>query len=126
MPVYGSLATLGFFASLGLPGLCGFIGEFWVLIATFSANFTWAKPMAVIAASGVVLTAGYILWMLQRVYLGKQREEHVDFSEATAREVFILTPFAVLAIALGVLPYQTLFQFMNGTLENITKLLAMS
>ncbi len=131
MPVYGSLATLGFFASLGLPGLCGFIGEFWVLIATFSAGgtwawMTWAKPMAVIAAIGVVLTAGYILWMLQRVYLGRQREEYAGFPEATAREVFILTPFAVLAIALGVLPYQTLFQFMNGTLENITKLLAMS
>jgi NADH-quinone oxidoreductase subunit M len=131
MPVYGSLATLGFFASLGLPGLCGFIGEFWVLIATFSASsvwpwMTWAKPMAVVAVFGVVLTAGYILWMLQRVYLGKQREEYMGFPEATAREVFILTPFAVLAIALGVLPYQTLFQFMNGTLDNITKLLAMS
>jgi NADH-quinone oxidoreductase subunit M len=123
MPVYGSLATLGFFASLGLPGLCGFIGEFWVLIATFSAPFTWAKPMGVIAAFGVVLTAGYILWMIQRVYLGKRREEYADFPEATAREVFILVPFAVVAIVLGILPDQTLFRFMNGTLEQITQLL---
>jgi NADH-quinone oxidoreductase subunit M len=129
MPVYGSLATLGFFASLGLPGLCGFIGEFWVLIATFSAGevwpwMTWAKPMAIAAAFGVVLTAGYILWMIQRVYLGKRREEYAGFPEATAREVFILTPFAVLAIALGILPQQTLFNFMNGTLDNITRLFA--
>lgn len=129
MPVYGSLATLGFFASLGLPGLCGFIGEFWVLIATFSAQatwdwMTWARPMAVIAAFGVVLTAGYILWMLQRVYLGKRREEYAGFAEATAREIFILTPFAVLVVALGVLPDQTLFRFMNGTLTQITEMLA--
>lgn len=128
MPVYGSLATLGFFASLGLPGLCGFIGEFWVLIATFSAQavhpwMTWARPLAVVAASGVILTAAYILWMIQRVYLGKARPEYSQFPEVTAREVFILTPFAVLAIALGILPEQTLFRFMNGTLGQITDLL---
>ncbi|GMV97566.1 MAG: NADH:ubiquinone oxidoreductase subunit M [Phycisphaerae bacterium] len=123
MPIYGSLATLGFFASLGLPGLCGFIGEFWVLIATFSAPFTWAKPMAIAAATGVVLTAGYILWMIQRVYLGKRREEYEHFPEATGREVFILTPFAVLALALGILPQHTLFNFMNGTLNQIVSLI---
>jgi len=123
MPVYGSLATLGFFASLGLPGLCGFIGEFWVLVATFSAPFAWAKPMAVVAALGVILTAAYILWMIQRVYLGKARPEYAGFPEVTAREIFILTPFAILAIALGILPEQTLFRFMNGTLVQITSLL---
>jgi NADH-quinone oxidoreductase subunit M len=129
MPIYGSLATLGFFASLGLPGLCGFIGEIWVVIATFSAEqihpwMTWAKPMAIIAATGAILTAGYILWMIQRVYLGKRREEYAHFPEATAREVFILTPFAALAVVLGILPQQTLFNFMNGTLDHITRLVA--
>lgn len=131
MPIYGSLATLGFFASLGLPGLCGFIGEFWVLIATFSAEsihswMTWAKPMAVVAAFGVILTAGYILWMIQRVYLGKERPDYAGFPEATAREVFILTPFAILALALGILPEHTLFRFMNGTLNQITEILTQS
>jgi NADH-quinone oxidoreductase subunit M len=124
MPIYGSLATLGFFASLGLPGLCGFIGEIWVLIATFSAPLDWAKPMAIVAATGVILTAGYILWMIQRVYLGKRKEEHVNFPEANAREVFILTPFAVLALVLGILPQQSLFNFMNGTLTQITQIVA--
>ncbi len=124
MPVYGSLATLGFFASLGLPGLCGFIGEFWVLIATFAAPFPWARGMAIIAAIGVVLTAAYILWMIQRVYLGKPREEYATLPEATGREIFILAPLAVLAIVLGILPDQTLFRFMNGTLTQITSLFA--
>jgi len=126
MPVYGSLATVGFFASLGLPGLCGFIGEVYVLLGTFNAAaihpwMTWAKPMAVVAAFGVVLTAGYILWLIQRVYLGPEKPEYVKFrdNDATAREVFILTPMAVLAIVLGVLPRQSLFDFMNGTLGHL-------
>ncbi len=125
MPVYGSLATLGFFASLGLPGLCGFIGEFWVLIATFSApQWWWAKPFAVIAATGVILTAGYILWMIQRVYLGKQREEYAGFPDSSAREFAVLAPMGVVALLLGILPDQSLFRFMNGTLHQIADLFA--
>ena len=126
MPVYGSLATLGFFASLGLPGLCGFIGEFWVLVATFASQWWWAKPIAVIAATGVILTAGYILWMIQRVYLGKARDEYKGYPDALPREIGILVPMGVLAIALGILPQQTLFNFMNGTLNQITNLFAAS
>jgi NADH-quinone oxidoreductase subunit M len=125
MPVYGSLATLGFFASLGLPALCGFIGEFWVLVATFSASqWVWAKPIAVVAATGVILTAGYILWMIQRVYLGPRRPEYAGYPDASAREIAVLVPFAALAVLLGVLPQQTLFNFMNGTLTQITGLFA--
>jgi len=118
MPKYGTMATLGFFAALGLPGLCGFIGEVYVLLGTFEARetYSWAVPMAVLAAAGVILTAGYILWLIQRVYLGKVREEYAKFPEATGRELFVLAPFAVLAIVLGILPKQALFDFMNGTL----------
>jgi NADH-quinone oxidoreductase subunit M len=120
MPKYGSMATLGFFASLGLPGLCGFIGEVYVLIGTFQARDTfptWAVPMAIIAATGVILTAGYILWLIQRVYLGPEKEEYKGFPEATGRELFVLAPFGFLAVLLGVLPKQCLFDFMNGTLN---------
>jgi NADH-quinone oxidoreductase subunit M len=119
MPRYGTLATIGFFASLGLPGLCGFIGEIWVILGTFDAGdkFGWAYPMAIIAASGVILTAGYILWLIRRVYLGREREEYAGFSDASSRETFILVPMAVLCIVLGILPSQTVFQFTNGTLD---------
>ncbi len=123
MPKYGSMATLGFFASLGLPGLCGFIGEIYVLLGTYEARvkpgFEWAGVFAIIAASGVILTAGYILWLIQRVYLGKAKPEYAHFPEATSREMFVLAPMGILAIVLGVLPQQTLFNFMNGTLNNI-------
>jgi len=119
MPKYGTLATIGFFASLGLPGLCGFIGEIWVLLGTFAARdkFTWAIPMAILAAAGVILTAGYILWLIRRVYLGKEKEEYAGYSDASARETFILVPMAVLCIALGIFPMQTVFNYTNGTLN---------
>jgi len=121
MPRYGTMATIGFFASLGLPGLCGFIGEVWVLLGVFDAaknpGMTWAYPMAILAASGVVLTAGYILWLLRRVYLGNEREEYKGYSDASGLETFILVPMAILCIVLGILPTQTVFNFTNGTLD---------
>jgi NADH-quinone oxidoreductase subunit M len=121
MPVYGSLATLGFFASLGLPALCGFIGEVWVLLGTYSAPFTWARPMAIVAAFGVVLTAGYILWLVQRVYLGKEKAEYSGYPDVSAREVFVLSVMGAMAVFMGVLPNLT-FKLMNGTLDNILRL----
>jgi len=121
MPRYGTLATIGFFAALGLPGLCGFIGEIWVVLGTFDAGknpaMPWAFSMAVIAAAAVILTAGYILWLIRRVYLGKEREEYKGFSDASSRETFILASLAILCIALGVFPMQTVFNFTNGTLD---------
>ena len=125
MPRYGSMATLGFFASLGLPSLCGFIGEIWVLLGTFNADFSWAKPMAVLAALGVILTAAYILWMIQRVYLGGLREKYADFPDATARETGILIPMAILAIFMGILPKYT-FDLMNGTIDDVLASMANS
>jgi NADH-quinone oxidoreductase subunit M len=121
MPRYGSLATLGFFASLGLPSLCGFIGEIWVLLGTFNSPWDWGQKMAVVAAFGVVLTAGYILWMIQRVYLGPRREEYAHFPDATARETAILIPMGALAIFMGIMP-SYVFDLMNGTLGNILAL----
>jgi len=120
MPRYGTMATIGFFAALGLPGLCGFIGEVWILLGTFEARdiFSWAVPCAVLAASGVIFTAGYILWVIQRVYLGAEKPEYAGYPEATTREMLILTPLAILCFVLGVLP-SLVFDHMNGTLRQI-------
>ena len=131
MPRYGTLATIGFFASLGLPGLCGFIGEVWVVLGTFhaGAKFAWAYPMAILAASGVILTAGYILWLIRRVYLGKEKEEYRGYPDATGRETLVLVPMAVLTIAMGIFPAQTVFNYTNGTLDlmlsHVTHIIAM-
>jgi len=128
MPRYGTLATIGFFASLGLPGMCGFIGEIWVVLGTFKAGanpaMPWAYTMAVIAAAAVVLTAAYILWLIRRVYLGKEREEYQAFPDTSSREMFILVPLAILCIAMGIFPMQTVFNFTNGTLDLMLTMMA--
>ena len=123
MPTYSSLATLGFFASLGLPALCGFIGEVYVVLGAFRAHdtFAWAIPMAILAALGAILAAGYILWMVQRVYLGPAKEEHKAYPQATRTELAVLVPLGFLCILMGVLPKHTVFNFMNGTLNMLVE-----
>ncbi len=102
MPVYSGMAFGIFFAGLGLPALCGFIGEAFVLFGTWKYSIT----LAVIAAAVVILTAAYILWALQRVYLGADyRGPHAEgIAPITAREFSIAAPLLALAILFGVLP----------------------
>ena len=126
MPRYASMATIGFFASLGLPTLCGFIGEVYAVFGTFdSAVLSRAGGynllFGILAAAGAILTAAYILWMIQRVYLGTERPEYAGFPDADRREMAILAPMAVLAVALGVLPKQTLLDFVSHTLNGILR-----
>jgi NADH-quinone oxidoreductase subunit M len=102
MPVYSGISMGIFFAALGLPGLCGFIGEFLVVVGTWA----YSKTLAVVAASVVILTAGYILWTIQRVYLGSEyKGPHADaITPMTRREIAIATPLLALAILFGVYP----------------------
>jgi NADH-quinone oxidoreductase subunit M len=72
MPFYTAMAIILFFAGLGLPGLCGFIGEVFVVLSVWKFKY-W---MAVVSAAVVILTAGYILWAVQRVYLGPNTKVH--------------------------------------------------
>lgn len=102
MPAYSGLSMIIFFAALGLPGLCGFIGEFFVVIASWQ----YSAVMAVVAAGVVILTAGYILWTIQRLYLGAEyKGPHGESLGALSiREWAIILPLVVLAIVLGVYP----------------------
>jgi NADH-quinone oxidoreductase subunit M len=102
MPVYSGLAIGIFFAGLGLPGLCGFIGEMFVVLSVWKYSYL----LAIISASVVILTAGYILWAIQRVYLGPEyKGPHGEaLTPITMRELFIGAPLLVLAIFFGVYP----------------------
>jgi NADH-quinone oxidoreductase subunit M len=107
MPLYGGISAIIFFAAMGLPGMCGFVGEFMVVLSTW--NFTVAgvpyagQILAILAAATVVLTAAYILWTLQRVYLGTN-PAYKDYTDINAREVLCIAPLLVLSVLLGVLP----------------------
>ena len=99
MPLYGGISVIIFFAAMGLPGLCGFIGEIFTVLAGFKYN----TAVGVIAAFGVVLTAGYILWTMQRVYLGSN-PQYEGTPDMNRREFWIAVPLVVLALLLGIYP----------------------
>jgi NADH-quinone oxidoreductase subunit M len=92
------IATL---ASIGLPGLNGFVGEFLILLGAFQ----WDARMAAIAALGMILSAVYMLWMFQRVNYGPvSNEKNRRLSDLTAREAWVLVPVLGVAVLMGVLP----------------------
>ena len=115
MPVYTALSIGIFFAALGLPGLCGFPGEVFVVLSVWPYKI----HLAVISAAVVVLTAAYILWTIQRVYLGPEyKGPHGDhLTPSNARENAIGVVLLVLAIAFGVAPYHTVLKYMDKTVE---------
>jgi NADH-quinone oxidoreductase subunit M len=121
MPVYSGLAIGIFFAGLGLPGLCGFIGEVFVTLSVWNFN----HALAVISASVVIITAAYILWTLQRVYLGPEyKGPHGDhLHPMTARELAIAAPLLGLAILFGVYP-QAIFNYMTPSVDRTVDQLA--
>ncbi len=114
MPGYSALAMVIFFAGLGLPGLCGFIGEVLVVLSVWP----FSKVLAIVAAAVVVLTAAYILWTLQRVYLGPEyKGPHGEaLTPITTREWSIAVPLVIFAILFGVYP-MAVFNYMQPSVS---------
>jgi NADH-quinone oxidoreductase subunit M len=126
MPLYGGISAIIFFAALGLPGLCGFVGEFMVVLATWNFSppeFPSAGPMfAVLAALTVVITAAYILWTIQRVFFGVNTA-YKDLPDINLRELLCIVPLLVLAVVLGVAP-QLLLSWMEPHVTGLVDTLA--
>jgi NADH-quinone oxidoreductase subunit M len=121
MPLYAGLSIGIFFAGLGLPGLCGFIGEVFVTLSVWNFN----HALAVVSASVVIITAAYILWTLQRVYLGPEyKGPHPEaLTPMTPREILIAAPLLALAIVFGVYP-QAIFNYLTPTVDQTVNELA--
>ena len=110
MPFLGAALLIAGLASLGLPGTSGFVSEILVFLGTFPV---WSWPTA-LSAFGLVLTAGYILWMVQRTMFGPQIERFRDTKDATPME---MVPVAVLVVAIlvvGLYPAVITDVFSNG------------
>jgi NADH-quinone oxidoreductase subunit M len=107
MPLYGGISAIIFFAAMGLPGMCGFVGEFMVVLSTWNFKpWNWehgGQVFAILSALTVVLTAAYILWTLQRVFLGTN-PAYKGFPDINLRELLCIVPLIVFAILLGVAP----------------------
>jgi NADH-quinone oxidoreductase subunit M len=119
MPLYGGISAVIFFAAMGLPGMCGFVGEFMVVLSTWNYN----KTFAVLAALTVVITAAYILWTLQRVFMG-ENPQYRNFPDISVREIVCITPLVVLSVALGILPGYLLLNWMEPSLTGLVDTLA--
>jgi NADH-quinone oxidoreductase subunit M len=99
-PIFAGVFTLVMMSSIGLPGLNGFVGEFLTLLGTFLAH----RWYSVIAATGVIIAALYLLWAYQRVFHGEPDEANQSFPELRLREGLALAPLLVLIVFLGIYP----------------------
>jgi NADH-quinone oxidoreductase subunit M len=101
MPILAVFFMVATLSSIGLPGLNGFVGEFLVLLGTFKSNIL----IAVIATSGVILSACYMLWMFQRVMFNKiTNPENNKLKDINKRELALLLPITILIFWIGIYP----------------------
>jgi len=115
MPTYAAFFMIVTLSSIGLPLTNGFVGEFLILLGAFKASNLWG----VIAASGVILSACYMLWMYQRVFFGKvTREENKNLKDVSWRERIILVPLVVLIFWIGIYP-KPLFERIEPAVKQV-------
>jgi NADH-quinone oxidoreductase subunit M len=101
MPIYAAVFMIMAMASIGLPGLNGFVGEFLILVGTWNVNWVWVA----VAAAGIVLGAGYMLWLYQRVMFGKvNNPANRALKDLTHLELATLLPLVLLAFWIGIYP----------------------
>jgi NADH-quinone oxidoreductase subunit M len=99
-PILAGVFTLVMLSSVGLPGLNGFVGEFLILLGTFLTHRWWA----VVATSGVILAAVYLLWAYQRVFHGEPEGDNATMPDMTWAERAVMLPLIVAIVFLGVYP----------------------
>jgi NADH-quinone oxidoreductase subunit M len=115
MPVYATLFIIAMLSSVGLPGLNGFIGEFLILSGTFQTH----PAAAVLAATGVILAAIYLLWLIQKVFYGPMtNEENKHVPEIAWNEIAALVPLIVLMVWIGVHP-NTFLKRMSPSVQEL-------
>ena len=101
LPKYSFLFIIFVLGALGLPGTTGFLGEFLVLVGTFKKNYI----AAILASTGVVLGAAYMLWLTKRVIFGKLKNKEIEkLKDLNFSEVFILGLLALTTIGFGFYP----------------------
>jgi len=131
MPYYGGITALAFFASLGLPGLSGFISELLCFVGAFKGGipgdwtFLFFKIMTGIAVSGVILGAAYFLWSYLLIFLGQPNPKYENITDLNGREAFTLIPLAIIVIILGVYP-NGILNMISPSCDNLVKFVIQS
>ena len=119
VPVAAGLLAFASFASLGLPGLSGFVGEFLSLLGAWSSSM-WSG-WVIISAIGVLLAAAYMLWLVQRVVLGTPSHAVAGISDLTRREIGVLIPLVALTLIVGVY-WDSLLRFVDPAAQALVAL----
>ena len=114
MPIYASLFIVFTFASVGLPATNGFVGEFLILLGGFRAS-QWA---GVLSATGIIIGAGYMLWLYQRVFFMETTPKVAGLQDVTTRELMTLLPMVVLIFWIGIYPNAYL-SFMHPSVQHL-------
>jgi NADH-quinone oxidoreductase subunit M len=118
MPVFATIFMIVTFSSIGLPGTNGFVGEFLVLLGGFESTL---RPWTIIASSGVILSAVYMLWMFQRVMFGElSNPKNQVLKDLNAREIVIMAPLVIMIFVMGIYPTP----FIDKMNPSIDKLIA--
>jgi len=120
MPVIVVVFTVAGLASLGLPGTVGFVAEFFTFLGCYSSDIGGIRVATIVAISGVVLTAGYILWMLQRVFYHEPKPEYDHVEDADTVEKFSILAVVVMIMLVGIYP-----RILTDVIEVGTKALAL-
>ncbi len=116
MPIFATIFLIVTFSSVGLPGTNGFVGEFLALVGAFESNLRW---FAVVATSGVIFAAVYMLWMYQRVMLGKvTNPANENLKDLSLREIAVMLPLLLFVFWIGVYP-NTFLDKMNPAIEQL-------
>ncbi len=121
MPVIAGLVAFASFASMGLPGLSGFVGEFLSLLGGWLSTVDSAWYV-VVASLGVLLGAAYMLWMLQRVVFGTPSQAVADQPDATLRELIVVAPLIALIVVIGIY-WTSLLQYTDPVMQSLSKVL---
>jgi NADH-quinone oxidoreductase subunit M len=119
MPVYAAFFLIVSLSSIGLPGLNGFVGEFLILVGTFISKNPHSRIYAMVAGTGVIFAAAYLLYMYQRMFFGPlKREENKTLKDMNAREILYLLIIMVFIVWIGVYP-KTFLGKSEATVQNL-------
>ena len=114
MPVYATMFMVFTFASIGLPATNGFIGEFLIILGGFAAS----QLAGVLAATGIIIGAGYMLWLYQRVFFMETNPKVSGLSDIDAREIMTLLPMVILIFWIGIYP-DTFLGYMHASVSHL-------
>jgi NADH-quinone oxidoreductase subunit M len=114
LPVYAAFFMVFTLASIGLPGLNGFVGEFLIILGGFAAK-KWA---GVLAATGIIIGAGYMLWLYQRMFFLEVNPKVAGLTDINLREIITLLPMLVLVVWIGIYP-DAFLSFMHASVGHL-------